>query len=176
MPKGSSKLQKAVASAKSHDIIIFGSRGDQGNNQERIYPADHVEVISISSITKFGKRAETTEPNASYFFQGENVRILAEPCYLEPQVFASGSSVATASAAGVAALILSCRKLGGGEARKDRISAVRRVFHQMTADEGRSRKYVKPWLVFKDEQLSQSDGLNWLTTRFGKAGVLLDGM
>ena len=176
MPEDSPKLQKAVKSANSHDIVMFGSRGDQGNNQEKIYPADYDEVISISSLTKFGKWAETTEPNASFFFHGENVRILAEPCYLEPQVTVSGSSVATASAAGVAALILSCRSLGGSEAGKHRNRAVKTVFRRMTDDEGGSRKYVKPWLVFKDDRLHQGVGSDWLTARFGKASSLWDGM
>ena len=171
MPRGSGKLEKAVESAKSDDIVIFSSRSDQGNNHEEIYPADLVEVISISALTNFGKRAETTEPNARYYFQGENVQIPAEPCYLEPQVRASGSSVATALAAGVASLVLSCRWLGGSEARKERYRAVNKVFGQMTDKEPGSSRYVKPWRVFDYENVSENDGLKWLETRFGNRAL-----
>ena len=172
IPTYSSTLQKAVESAKSEGIVIFGSRGDQGKNQKDIYPADYIEVISVSSLTKFGELAETTEPKASYFFQGEDVRILAEPCYLEPQLHASGSSVATALAAGVAALILSCRGLGGSEARRDRIEAVKKVFDCMAYNEPGFRRYVQPWRVFTEEKMSQEVGRSWLMTRFGENGML----
>ena len=171
MPTSSQRLQKAIEYAKSDDIVIFGSRGDQGNNQERVYPADYAEVISISSLTQFGKRAQSTESNASYFLQGENVRIIAEPCYLEPQRYASGSSVATALAAGVAALILACFKLGGSKAKISRIRMVRNVLEWMIDKEVRPKNYVKPWLVFMDQKMNDERGSEWLKARFGERGV-----
>ena len=171
MPQQSAKLKQAVESAEKSDIVIFGSRGDQGNNQERVYPADYAEVISISSLTQFGKLADTTESNASYFFQGENVRIIAEPCYLEPQRYVSGSSVATALAAGVAALILACRRLGGSEAQIGRIKMVRNVLEEMTDKKVRPKNYVKPWLVFMNQDMNEKNGFEWLRARFGENGT-----
>ena len=159
-------LTSAIEAAKSKDIVIIGSKGDQGNNQESVYPADYDEVISISSLTNFGKQAESTELNASYFFQGENVRIPAEPSYLEPQGHASGSSVATALAAGVAALILSCSRLANERELENRIDTVKYKFRQMVAHDKKPGRYVQPWLFFMDERMSLEEGEEWLRKFF----------
>lgn len=68
LPSGVTRLEKAVESAKGDNIVMVGSRGDRGNNGECVYPADYDEVISIFSLTSFGKRAESTEANAQYFY------------------------------------------------------------------------------------------------------------
>lgn len=165
---GSKNLEKAVEQAKMDNIVMIGSRGDRGNNRETVYPADLNEVISISSLTNFGKKTGSTETVAEYFFQGENVSIPAEPSYLESQKRASGSSVATALASGVAALTLSCRRLGDNEKRVDRIRTVRTVFDRMTWPD--QDKYVKPWKVFKDEPMGDEEGWLWLKSNFGNKG------
>jgi hypothetical protein len=168
MPSGSTALKKKVELAKGDGIAMIGSRGDRGNNTESVYPAEYGEVISISSLTNFGKRTDSTETDAQYFFQGENVSIPAEPSYLESQKHASGSSVATAMAAGVAALILSCRRLGNKEKEMDRLKTVKTVFDRMTLPE--NDKYVRPWRVFKDERIGKQEGLLWLKGQFGSKG------
>lgn len=166
LPSGVPRLQKAVESAKGEDIVMVGSRGDRGNNQERVFPADYAEVISISSLTSLGKRTESTETNAQYFLQGENVSIPAEPTYLESEKYASGSSVATALAAGVAALTLSCRKLGNEETDMERIQTIKTVFDHMTLPE--KDRYVRPWMFFKDQRIGKQEGISWLKAQFGE--------
>ena len=166
MTKKSPKLTKAIESAKSNNIVIIASKGDQGNNQKSVYPADYDEVISISSLTNLGKQAESTELNASYFFLGEDVRIPAEPSYLETRGRASGSSVATAIAAGIAALILSCYRLANKTAAMDRIETVKDYLNRMTAGSPESNRYVRPWVVFKDRRMSPVDGEKWLQKHF----------
>lgn len=90
---------------------MFSSRGDGGADREKAWPADYDSVTSVSSLTYFGTCPDSAESTAAYFSQGENVSISAEPSYLEPQKHASGSSMATALAAGLAGLILTCRRL-----------------------------------------------------------------
>lgn len=60
---------------------------------------------------------------------------------------ASSSSVARALAAGVAALVLSCRRLISKSQRMDRIQTVTNVLDPMTGRD--DDKYVKPGEVFK---------------------------
>lgn len=166
MTEKSPNLTEAVASAKSNDIVIIASKGDRGNNQDIVYPADYDEVISISSLTHFGKQAGSTEPNASYFCLGEDVVIPAESSYLEPQGRASGSSVATAIAAGVAALILSCSRLADKTATKERIKIVEDYLHRMTADSREPARRVQPSLIFRDKRMDVSSGVKWLQKHF----------
>ena len=168
MPTPSKPLEKAIESAKSNNIVMIGSRGDRGGNRDLVYPADYDEVISISSYTNLGDKTGSTETSAQYFFQGENVSIPAEPSYLESQKRASGSSVATALAAGIAALTLSCRRLGDNETKVDRIKTVKSVFDRMTLPD--QDKYVRPWKVFKDENMDAEEGWQWLKSNFGTKG------
>ena len=175
VPRNTEQLIQAAGSARAKDIVMVASRGDRGGNQEQIWPADTDGVISISSLTNFGKQADSTELSAKYYFQGENVSIPAESTYLESQKIASGSSVATALAAGVAALSLSCRRLvrekfpgGGNEDNEqiDRVRTVKAVFDGMTGND--EDRYVKPWKVFQDRKMEPVDGLDWLKGKFGK--------
>jgi hypothetical protein len=115
------------------------------------YPANYEQVISIGAATDMG--AETPESaggKADYLFSGHDVAVEtsifgADKC---PQVI-SGTSVATAIAAGVASLILACGRLSsylkssqpaapkenlgktGRSLQKDNIE---RVFKRMTVE------------------------------------------
>lgn len=79
LPSGVPRLEKAVEAARRVDVVKVGSRGDHDSNREIVYPADHDELVSISSFTSFGKRIESTETFAQYFFQGENSAFLPNP-------------------------------------------------------------------------------------------------
>lgn len=173
LPNTTDNLKDAVKLAKDNNIVMFSSRGDRGANREKVYPADHDGVIFILFFTNFGRPTESTETNAHYFFQGENVSIPAEPSYLESQKHASGSSVATALAAGVASLVLSCRRLVNKKQNMDRIQMVTNVFQAMTA--GDKDRYVKPWEVFNDKRMGAEEGLLWLDRKFGIHGLYHDG-
>ena len=168
LPNTTERLKEAINFAKNSNIVMFSSPGGGGANRKSVWLADHEGVISISSLTNFGRRPDSTETNASYFFQEESISLPAEPSYLESQKHASGISVATALAAGVAALILSCRRLVDKRKRMDSIQTVTKVFDQMTGRD--DDKYVKPWEVFKDKHLEQEEGLRWLKGKFGKNG------
>ncbi len=64
MPK-SSKLTKAVESAKSKNIVIVASKGDQGNNQKSVYPADYDEVKrTVSNFFRAGVLASQHGPSS----------------------------------------------------------------------------------------------------------------
>ena len=86
----------------------------------------------LAKRSQKNRHSHRSDPTAQYFFQGENVSIPAEPSYLGSQKRASGSSIASALASGIAALTLSCRRLGDNEKKVDRIKTVRTVFDRMT--------------------------------------------
>lgn len=98
------KLREAVILVENSNIVMFGSCGDRGAKRESVWPADYEGV----TLTNLERRPDSTETNSNYYpFQGKNVSIPAEPSYLGSQKHACGSFVATALAAGVAALVLS---------------------------------------------------------------------
>lgn len=160
----SAKLKKAVARAMAKNIVVFATRGDRGNNHEHVYPADYDAVRSISSFTSLGKSTESAETNADYFLEGENVGIPGEPSYLEPQTFASGSSVATAFAAGVASLVLSTHKMVKASRKMDRQKNVKAAFALMTEKDA----YVRPWKVFKSQRMDAEKRIKKLEEVFAE--------
>lgn len=161
----SAALERAVGSAKKDNIVIFGRKGGRENNRQDVYPADYNEVISISSLTQFGKGTDSTETNAQYFFHEENVTIPAESSYLESQHQVSGSSVATALAADIGAPVLSCRRIGNEDKEMDRVKTVKTVFEHMAAED-KQAKYVQPWKVFKDQRTAKLQRISWLKAYF----------
>lgn len=168
---GSPDLEQAVLAAQIAGIVIFGSRGDSGNNQSKVYPADYNGVISISSLTNYGKPTDSTEFKANYFVVGENVKIPVETSYLEKQQRASGSSVATAIAVGVAALTHSCRRLGNPDREFNRSKLIKKAFeHMVQSNPNYPNRYLRSWKLFPDERKTDQEGEEWLKSQFGPEG------
>ena len=91
----------------------------------------------------------------------------------------SGSSVATAIAAGVASLILACNKLvypnlnyklHGKEVVTDHLDRMKGTDHSDRAKkdlDGQNNKYVRPWEVFKvTSDMGDAAGRRWLWDTF----------
>lgn len=143
--------------------LFFCSTEDMGKTSRKVYPASMDQTFAISACTRAGKEGETTDPSANYYFQGEEIHadcLSYWTCQPEP---ASGSSVATAIAAGVASLILSCRFYADKErkSKRTRKETIELAFEAMK--EQKEDKYVAPGRLFKEEQ---EDAVPWPTVQW----------
>lgn len=89
--------------------LLFASTGDKGGHSTGCYPASFGDCFAISAATSDGKEAAYAESIYTDFsLPGEKIEAV-DPDYISPEVkvITDGSSVATALAAGLAALVLS---------------------------------------------------------------------
>jgi len=151
LEKNNRDLERAVLAAKGEGIVIICSTADRGNNQPKVYPADCGEdkdTIKIAACDEMGYPAQYASGAAHYYFQGENI----VTDILNSTSTVSGSSVATALAAGVASLILACGRLDkDGVSNEERNKRVRTWFDKMQG-EGTNSKYVRPWIKFGEAE------------------------
>ncbi|KAI1126077.1 hypothetical protein F5Y10DRAFT_294016 [Nemania abortiva] len=104
-------FKTAIHEADRAGIVLLGSLNDKEQSVLRDwYPVSLNEVIRIGSATKWGEKAEPNRRgHACYLFPGEDIPLRAPP---GPNTdggqdeMASGSSLATAFAAGLAGLII----------------------------------------------------------------------
>ncbi|KAF4997527.1 hypothetical protein FDECE_12057 [Fusarium decemcellulare] len=175
----SEKLKEVVNDAISAGILVLSSTTGEGYVDEEAWPANFESVMKIGAAKATGKETKgSIRANADYMFPGSD--ILVSTSFFGSQPFkdeVSGTSFATAIAAGVASLTLACRWLAlstqsdvtGREAElKFRRETVQNVFGKMSANEG---KYVKPWIVFQQDKGQPSWGeadsiLDWVRTKF----------
>ncbi|KAI0468787.1 hypothetical protein F4859DRAFT_523984 [Xylaria cf. heliscus] len=106
-------IDDALRSAISRGILMFCSSGDQGYLEEgSSYPSSYEKdmILRIGAATTYGKGRESTPEHPHYLLPGHEV-VERKPKGLKGEAF-TGSSVATALAAGLAALVFQCIKLG----------------------------------------------------------------
>jgi len=105
------ELAEAVKEAAAKDILMFCSTSDQGNSTtDRCYPGDFPACIQIGGATDTGEALSwVNAKKVNFLLPGKNVPFLNN----EGRVvsYESGSSVATAAASGLAALLLVCSGL-----------------------------------------------------------------
>jgi hypothetical protein len=92
-----------IYKAYGQNIVLFGSLTDEAAEQKAstFYPVDLPEVIKIGSATKYGTASgKNLIGNADYIFPGVEIPI--------GDSTENGSSIATAFASGLAALLLYC--------------------------------------------------------------------
>jgi len=147
----SDELNKVVIEAgRTKDIILMCSTKDEGNNQGKVYPADcgmDGNTFKIAACDGMGFRASYAYAGAEFWFQGDDIDtdVLGLSKY---QTRISGSSVATAVAAGVASLVIACCRLDGNPITVGaRNEQVREWFNRMKGKHNPTR-YIKPWEVF----------------------------
>lgn len=105
-------LEAAVERAAKAGIIMFGAASDQGyNSSVKPYPGASPSVICVGSALESGHAEGKSEKDADYFFPGNPQGVLLPHDGRGNQVVLPGSSVATAFASGLAALILYCAQL-----------------------------------------------------------------
>ena len=156
-----------VEYAASKNIIIICSTADQGNNHQKVYPATYWKkwnehcLFPIAACDQYGKlTAWSTETEAKYHFRGKDVnarpvRFIKEK---ESNLGISGSSVATAIAAGTASLILACCLLALDDEIVGRRQRVEHFFQEMQTEESRKAnlKYVEPSILLGEDKVKGS--------------------
>jgi hypothetical protein len=144
------ELSSLVSDAAAEGIVLICSTKDEGNNQGQVYPADCGKLddtFKIAACDGMGFRASYSYGGAQFWFQGDDIDtdILG---ISKSQTKVSGSSVATAVAAGVASLLLACCRLDEDTViPRERKDEVRQWFERMKGKHNPT-KYVKPWEVF----------------------------
>ena len=154
------KVQKAA----SKDIVIICSTADQGNNHQKVYPATYWKkwnehcLFPIAACDQYGKlTAWSTETEAKYHFRGKDVN--ARPVRFIKEKDSnrgiSGSSVATAIAAGTASLTLACCLLALDDEVVGRRQRVEHFFEKMQTEESRqaSLKYIEPSILLGEDSV-----------------------
>lgn len=158
-------LEKAIARASSKDILMFCSTGDKGRHaNDDTYPACLPSVFKIGAAKASGNEAEWTESSSHFTFPGEDLRA-ETPTYIESKRNSpvSGSSLATALASGLAALMLYCIDITDDSlklrenARKH--TAMERAFKRMT-NKNEQPRYIRAWehLKPKFKDLPEGEG------------------
>ena len=129
------QFRKAIRAAYSKDILLFGT-----TSKGHVYPANsHPEIICIGGADANGSMIpESVEGNPRFTFPSCD---LGSALQQDGQPPASGSSISTALAAGLAALILYCADFSyPGEARQALKEKMPKAFDAMTA---KSSQYVE---------------------------------
>ncbi|KAF4545351.1 uncharacterized protein LTHEOB_5184 [Lasiodiplodia theobromae] len=142
------EMSEAILEASEKDIAILSSTADEGlvikdnaANQKRIRNNRH--VFSIAACDRYGNLLDRSQKEGyDYRFIGHNVHVGQVPFLKSPESI-SGSSVATAIAAGTASLIIACSRISKNNGKKcnKRCDLVTNIFQEML--EGREElKYV----------------------------------
>lgn len=157
---GSDELEAAIKAAAYQGIVMVSSTADDGDNKPKVWPATYEGTLGIAACDQHGSKTHYATSDTEFYFQGE--RIIYES--LQGSEFReeiSGSSVATAIAAGVASLYLSCCAMDGEAVAKDkRAEKVRAAFYDMIGrDKKDTTKYVRPWVVFGEDQRGAGETL-----------------
>ena len=134
-------LRDACKEAANAGIIMLCSAHDEGSNIKTAYPAFYGGTFIITACDEFGKVLRTTEQEYHYAIRGREVAAGVVP-FLKSDDRISGSSVATAIAAGLSSLTLSCDGLAHpGKTyfdHEDRRKVIKHHFDSMLA----ANKYI----------------------------------
>lgn len=142
-------LTEAVKRAATKEILMFCSTGDKGGCKNgQIFPACLDGVFRIGAANSSGKERAETEIDSHYLLPGENLQT-EMPSHIKSGVVSpvSGSSLATALASGLAALLLYCidckdnKKLREAARRRSRML---KAFDRI-AGGGNGPRYLKVW-------------------------------
>ena len=176
MFNSSEKLIKAIEKATgSNGIVMLCSTADDGNNYQIVYPASHPSVLAIAACNAFGKVTQySTETDSDYHFQGQDIMtsLRGDDHHASTRVQVSGSSVATAMAAGIVSLIIACHRIleeaKGMQGDRRRNVVVEQILKTKMVE--KDSKYVQPILFFKTPEGRSTSKprvfVNWLEESF----------
>jgi len=126
MPEKCSELDSAIAKANTDKIVMLCSTHDEGSSGNNAFPAQYSETLAITACDQFGESLRPIKTDKyDYMFQGHEVPAGIVP-FLESTDRVSGSSVATAIAAGLSSLIMSCFRLANQDLQLEKNSHVGR--------------------------------------------------
>ena len=169
-------LYDAVSAADQKNILIICSTADRGNNQQKVYPAQYWMkmkmdcLIPIAGCDQYGKLTDwSTETEAKYHFLGKNVMARSAGLMTSSTKEISGSSVATAIAAGTASLVLACSLLALEEEKYSRKTRIAMFFERMQTEENRRHdlKYVEPAIIFGENSFTGANLETYIKGTFG---------
>lgn len=146
-------MSSAIREASDKDIVILSSTADEGVitrelGEDKMSLQNNKEVLTIAACDRWGNLLDRSQKEGyEYRFVGNNVHVGQVPFLKSPESI-SGSSVATAIAAGAASLILACCRISknckteqdGSKSHRWRCIMVRDTFHKML--EGSEQKFV----------------------------------
>lgn len=150
-------LEAEVNRALTEGIVMVCSTADEGRNQPEAWPAANSQTMAIGACDESGVPIHASSTVVDYFLLGEKV-LYDSAQGLEFREEISGSSVATAIAAGIASLCLSCWQIDDHvnfaeqTVRYNRRDQVKTRFDAMKGNNKQDKsKYVRPWVVFGDK-------------------------
>ncbi|ETS73385.1 hypothetical protein PFICI_14990 [Pestalotiopsis fici W106-1] len=147
-------LKNAVESAIKDNILLFCASDDQGNTGGKaVYPAQAASenIFRIGSATVLGLPDEAVQSSVDFIAPGSE--FVKRAAHQEDKGFAdprSGSSIATARCAGLAAVILQCIMLSQKKWNKSQVRTHKNMaaMLEQLVDDKDTHKYLKVWKVF----------------------------
>lgn len=157
------QVKAVCAEAAYRGVLLICSAPDEGLNVTEAYPIDYPETIGIISCDEYGQVTRAMEKSTyDYAIQGQGVAAGMVP-FLESDDLISGSSVATAIAAGLCSLTLACSQIArnrfsetNGIEKQNQITKkkiIKHYFSKMLADGKRYislEKFAEIDKIFKD--------------------------
>ncbi|KAF5558518.1 intracellular serine protease [Fusarium napiforme] len=173
-------LENAVVEAANANILMFCSARDKGAHDALTYPSKATtKIFTIGAANSSGASVDYVgnATKLSYTFPGDKVEVDSGPGRRTPPEIVDGSSVATALAAGLAALILYCiqvriflAKDSEKQKARDDYRKVKKhewmmkAFDAIETTKESNHKFLKVWEMFGKcvEQKDQKPQGEWL--------------
>lgn len=149
-------------------VLFLAAASNYGGNSRELFPASHDAVISVRATNAHGAFLDTNPPAdpygpAVYGTLGKDVPA-AWLSSVNGELSKSGSSVATAIAAGIAAMMLSVAN-AGFESEQFRMpqqveglwtkKGMESLFRKMAQDMGGRCFYISPGRFFEEKDIAQ---------------------
>lgn len=163
-----SAIERAVNPEGESDrpTLVFCSTADEGVYSGTVYPASYNGVVNVAATDQYGQLKPASANGVDILVPGENIAADG-PSYMEKYSSSSvsGSSVATATAAGIASLALLLLKTynGGSDSKTTKImksfytrDGILGVFDEMNAH----KAGVVPSKLFSGDKRSLADAWN----------------
>ncbi|KAH8820737.1 hypothetical protein F5884DRAFT_765006 [Xylogone sp. PMI_703] len=154
---GIQKLRDAIKFALDRGVLLFCAAGDSGAIQATEHPwsSDKERIFRIGAATADGRIWESTGTPSNLSFIVPGYKVVARNRHREgtlPQEFKerTGSSIATALAAGLAALIMNCVRLGAIQSELEKENRNASSIAVKEAD----YKFIKSYKCMKDVLIS----------------------
>ena len=171
--EGIQGLETALSTAAEAGILMFCAASDQGKGREESFPSAcslTTHIFRIGAAEASGMAWKWVTSNVDFILPGHNI-VPDHPrgVSLDRSRMMTGSSAATAIAAGLSALVLYCVQLGAlhteafGQQQSHRTNTVKRidfdyvkthdgmsdVFTAIGTSQDSSNKYIEVWQTFE---------------------------
>ena len=140
------RLEDAMELARKNGALLFCSAPDEGNisGLDDYYPVGSVklspQIFKIGAATSFNKEADRTgkATQLDFILPGHEVEVKGDDKITVDDSLKSGSSVATALAAGLTAMVIQCVRLGT-------IESYRRYINMESSDATETNRARAGW-------------------------------